>query len=112
MGWAMIPDTIEYGEWKTGTRTEGISFAVYSFSQKLATAIAGIVVASVLQWSDYVPNLANQKNSTLTGILSTLTIIPIIFMVLSIAVIKFYKIDSNLFKRIIGELKLGKEGVI
>ena len=109
VGWAMIPDTIEYGEWKTGKRAEGISYAIYSFSQKLATAVAGILVATVLEWTDYVPNGVIQSNSTLTGILSTLTIIPIVLMILSVIVIRFYKINSDMFSQIITELKSGNK---
>lgn len=112
VGWAMIPDTIEYGEWKTGKRAEGISYAVYSFSQKLATAVAGILVASVLEWTDYIPNAADQSELTLSGILSTLTVIPIALMILSVIVIRFYKIDSSLFSRIIAELKDKNKGGI
>lgn len=112
VGWAMIPDTIEYGEWKTGKRAEGISYAIYSFSQKLATAVAGILVAAVLEWTDYIPNGTIQSDLTLTGILSTLTIIPIVLMILSIGAIYFYKINSKLFSRIITDLKEKKEGEV
>lgn len=111
VGWAMIPDTIEYGEWKTGTRAEGISYAIYSFSQKLATAVAGMIVAAVLEFTDYVPNVVSQSSSTLFGILSTLTIIPIVLMVISIIVVLPYKINSGFFTEIIKELNDRKEGV-
>ncbi|MGL1894485.1 MAG: MFS transporter [Spirochaetaceae bacterium] len=110
VGWAMIPDTIEYGEWKTGKRAEGISYAVYSFSQKLATAVAGILVAAVLEWTNYVPNSINQSESTLTGILSTLTIIPIVLIIISVIVIRFYKINNGMFSKILSELKTRKKG--
>ena len=105
LGWSMIADTIEYGEWKTGTRAEGISYAVYSFSQKLATAVAGILVAFVLEWTNYVPNI-QQTSTTLTGILSTLTIVPIVFIILSVVVLIPYKINRELYNKIIGDLKI------
>lgn len=34
---AMVTDTIEYGEWKTGVRTEGLINSAASFGQKLET---------------------------------------------------------------------------
>jgi sugar (glycoside-pentoside-hexuronide) transporter len=108
LGWSMIADTIEYGEWKTGTRAEGISYAIYSFSQKLATAVSAGIVALVLQWTNYVAN-AEQTVATLNGILSTLTIIPIVFVIASVLVLIPYKIDKNMFEKIIRELKESRE---
>lgn len=105
VGWSMLPDTIEYGQWKTGTRAEGISYAIYSFSQKLATAISGILVAAVLDATDYVPNAVIQSNLTTLGILSTLTIIPIVLITVSLLIIRKYQINQNLFDRMIKDIQ-------
>lgn len=105
VGWSMIPDTIEYGQWKTGIRAEGVAYAVYSFSQKLATAVAGILVAGILKWTGYVAGSATQSLLTQQGILATLTVIPIILIIISIIFILPYKIDRKLFRKIINELQ-------
>ena len=39
--WALEADTVEYGEWKTGIRTEGIVYALFSFTRKAGQAIGG-----------------------------------------------------------------------
>jgi sugar (glycoside-pentoside-hexuronide) transporter len=106
LGWSMVPDTVEYGEYKTGVRTEGIIYAVFSFSQKLATAVAGLLVATVLETTDYVANAANQSPETLSGILSTLTIIPITLVVISAIAVHFYKIDRVFFSEIREKLEM------
>ena len=31
LGWAMIPDTVEYAEWRTGARADGVIFSTASF---------------------------------------------------------------------------------
>lgn len=100
IGWSMVPDTVEYGEYKTGVRTEGIIYSVYSFSQKLATALSGVLVAFVLDYSGYVANAPTQGEGTLLGILSTLSILPTIFVVLSVVTIYFYTIDKDTFSKI------------
>lgn len=109
LGWSMIADTVEYGEWITGVRAEGISYAVYSFSQKLATAVGGVAVAWVLEFTKYQANIEIQSDFTLKGILSTLTIIPIVFVTISAIIILFYKVDKNLFERIKMDLKTRRE---
>ena len=34
--WALEADTVEYGEWRTGSRTEGTTYAVFSFTRKMS----------------------------------------------------------------------------
>ena len=36
--WALEADTVEYGEWKTGIRTEGTTYALFSFTRKMGQA--------------------------------------------------------------------------
>lgn len=109
LGWSMVPDTVEYGEWKTGVRTEGIVYAVFSFSQKLATALAGLFVAYILEVTKYIPGGTEQSSETLNGILSTITIIPIVFILLSLVSVAFYKLDSKTFNNIKSELSKRKK---
>ncbi len=37
--WALEADTVEYGEWKTHVRTEGITYALFSFTRKTGQAV-------------------------------------------------------------------------
>lgn len=100
LGWAMLPDTVEYGEALTGIRSEGVIYSFFSFSQKLATAFAGGIAALVLQTTGYVANGSSQTGAALTGILSTLTFIPSALIALSMLILRFYTIDKGKFKEI------------
>lgn len=44
--WAMLPDTVEYGEWRTGVRAESLVFGVVVLAQKAALGLA----AGLLGW--------------------------------------------------------------
>ena len=46
--WAMVNDSIDYHELKTGERNEGIVYSTYSFFRKLASAISGSLSSFVL----------------------------------------------------------------
>jgi glucuronide carrier protein len=46
--WALEADTVEYGEWKTGIRTEGTTYALFSFTRKMGQAIGGAAGAYAL----------------------------------------------------------------
>ena len=36
-------DTVEYGEWKTGKRSEGATYALFSFTRKVTQSLGGAV---------------------------------------------------------------------
>lgn len=97
MGWAMLPDTVEYGEAHTGVRSEGIIYAFFSFSQKLATAVGGVAVSLVLAVSGYLPQSPSQPPQALTGITSTLGLIPLVFLALSALLASRYRLDKTAF---------------
>ena len=39
--WTLETDTVEYGEWKSGARTEGSDYALLSFARKVGQGIGG-----------------------------------------------------------------------
>ena len=104
LGWAMLPDTVEYGELVSGERTEGMIYSLFSFSQKLATALAGGIVALTLQVTGYLPGKAVQIPAAENGILMTLTFIPVVFLVLSMLLLSFYNLDRETFGAVFKEL--------
>jgi GPH family glycoside/pentoside/hexuronide:cation symporter len=38
--WSMLPDTVKYGEWKTGVRLESFLFGAFMFVQKMGFGLA------------------------------------------------------------------------
>ncbi len=46
--WAIVPDTVEYSEWKLGIREEGILYGIFFFVFKFGAAVAGFFVGKVL----------------------------------------------------------------
>src|SRR5699024_9380993 len=41
--WAFIADVVEYGQWQSGIRSEGIIYASYSFTRKISQGLAGFL---------------------------------------------------------------------
>ncbi len=106
--WGMLPDTVEYGQWKTGVRSEGIPFAFFSFMQKLGMAVAGAIAAYSLDWIDYQPN-QEQPAEVLTGLNSLFNLVPAGFSLLCLGILFFYKLDGELYGRILEELRQREE---
>ncbi len=102
---SMGADTVEYGELVAGTRAEGLTMSMLGLTIKSAGALAGAVVAFILSFTRYVPNVA-QSPQALFGIKSQMTIVPFVFALLSLIIIQFYKLDKKEHQRILADLKV------
>lgn len=105
--WAMVPDTVEYAEWKTGLRREGVLYGLFFFGQKLAAAFAGFIAGQGLELAGYMPN-AIQSASALFGIRLLMTIVPTALIVIGMGFISFYPIDQKFHAQIVREIGNGQ----
>ena len=134
-----IANTIEYNEWKSGKRDEGIIFSVRPFMAKMGSAlvvIAQAITYAILGVGDYtkqISDIENQANlmsaggatkeavaqfkkdsivpileqiptNTKVGMLFGLTIIPMLFVIVSLVIwYKKYNIDEDFYTKIVLE---------
>ncbi|MCF6165594.1 putative symporter ynaJ [Furfurilactobacillus rossiae] len=92
--WALVPQTITYGEWKTGKRENGIINAVIGFFFKFGMALGGVIPGYVLAAFGFAANKTQTAHS-LEGIRLTTTIVPIILTVLAMVVFAFYHLTDD-----------------
>jgi glycoside/pentoside/hexuronide:cation symporter, GPH family len=105
--WAMVPDTVEYGELKTGLRREGILYGTSFFGQKLASALAGFIAGQGLGIIGFEANKV-QSPETLEGIRALMIFAPIALIVAGIIVISFYPISEKMHEEIVGKIERKK----
>ena len=103
LGWAMIPDTVEYAQWRMGMRADGAIFAFASFFQKLAKAVGGAGVLAVLAVMGYVAN-AEQSAASLRAIHFVMTLVPAGIMLVMIIAARAYRLDKAAHQKIVQEL--------
>ncbi len=61
VSWAMMGDAIDYNEWKTGNREEGVVYSLHSFFRKLAQGIGPALILVIMVALGYVgENEGNQ----------------------------------------------------
>lgn len=102
--WAMVSDTIDYGEWKTGYRTEGLVNSACSFGYKIGNGIGSALLGLILEIGGYVGTKTVQTASALVSIKVCFVWIPIIVYVLGLIIMKFWHLDQE-FDGIIEDLK-------
>lgn len=95
--WAMMADTVDYGEFKTHRRITGLAFSGALFSLKLGIALGGAAFGWLLGFFGYQDVSETQTAQTLSaikGIALLFTVIPAGFHVLVIAVVKRYTLTE------------------
>ena len=89
-------DTMDYGEWKTGTRVEGMLGSVNSFCSKLGSGIASALVGLIMGLAGYDGSLAVQSASANTSIIALFNYVPMILMIVLLLLAIAYKLDKEL----------------
>ena len=108
MGQIYVVDCMDYGEWKTGTRVEGMLGSVTSFSRKLGSGLASGVVGLIMGMAGYNSALDVQPASALTSISALFNYVPFILMALMLVLSFVFNLEKKL-PQIREELKARRE---
>ncbi|NEG69589.1 MFS transporter [Bifidobacterium choloepi] len=95
---AMLAETIEYSQVKTGYRAEAVVFGGQTFSSKLAIAIGGATTGLLLTFLGYQPN-ATQTPETLKGLFIIISILPALGALLKLLVLWKFDYTEDVFKK-------------
>jgi len=101
--WSMIPDTVEYSEWKTGLRREGIIYGIFFFGMKLSAGVSGFFIGYLLSAGGYVAEAA-QTPSALSAIRFVTTLLPVISFILGAFFLSLYPINHKMHHMMVEEI--------
>lgn len=112
----MIGDTVDYMEWKTGERNEGVSFSVLTFVGKLtgsASTALGTALLPVIGLT-FVKNAAGESiavkgEHTDLFIWALYTCVPYLLGLLSVIPYLFYDLTGKKLETIRSEMKIRRE---
>lgn len=91
--WGMLPDTIEYGEWKTKTRLEGVLYSAGSMGQKAGYGLGVAALGWMLGAAGYQGLAATQPDSALFAIDIGFIWGPIVLFAILIILFAFYRLE-------------------
>ena len=106
--WAMVSDTIDYGEWKTGYRTEGLVNSACSFGWKIGNGLGSALLGLILEIGGYVGTAAVQSAEALEAIEFSFIWVPVMVYVSGLVIMYFFKLDKE-FPQIIKDLENRKK---
>ncbi|MDD2695545.1 MAG: MFS transporter, partial [Anaerolineales bacterium] len=102
--WSIIPDAVEWDEYQTGERHEGIFYSLVTLMQKVASSIAIPLVLLVLDATGYIPNAAQQPTSALLGIRVVIGPVPAVLLCVGILFAALYPLSRERHAMITQEL--------
>ena len=103
MFWSMLPDTVEFGELRSGVRDDGILFGLCQFISKAGSGLGVGMIGLLLSFIGYSANEV-QSEEALQGIRMAAFLIPAVCSLCSIALITLYPLDELTHRRIVRAL--------
>ena len=104
----MEAETVDYIEWKTGTRVEGIMLSIMSFTGKIENSFSAAIGMAILSFTGYIVHEDGsviQNAATNKALFFMTTILPAIGYLLMLIPMAFYNISGKSHHMMIEELK-------
>jgi len=109
--WALVSDCLDYSEWKTGFRSDGSMYSMYTFSRKIGSTIASSGLAFSLGLVGYVSgeNVV-QTAEAVKGIYYVCNAIPTIcYALILIGIGLIFNLDKKKTDRMYAEMAAKRE---
>lgn len=103
--WSILPDAIEWDEYHTGVRHEGMFYSLVTLAQKIASSLAIPLALLILDITGYIPNAVQQPAKALLGIRLVIGPLPAILLTIGIIFAIAYPLNRQTHARIVQELE-------
>lgn len=101
--WGILPDTVEYGQWKTGVRAEAFVFGLALLFQKIALGLGAGLFGLALGAVGYRANQI-QTPETLSGLKTIMVALPLTGVAICAVAMWFNPLKRGVHEGIVAEL--------
>lgn len=108
----MEAETVDYVEWKTGTRVEGVMLSIMSFTGKIENSVSSAIGLAILSYTGYIAHKEGsliQNAATNKALFFMTTLLPAIGYALMLIPMAFYNISGKSHHIMIEEIKARHE---
>jgi GPH family glycoside/pentoside/hexuronide:cation symporter len=103
--WSILPDAVEWDEWQTGERHEGMFYSLVTLAQKAASAASIPLVLLVLDAAGYQAGATDQPPAVVRAIRIVAGPVPAALLGLGIVSALLYPLTRERYARITQELE-------
>ncbi|MFH5823566.1 glycoside-pentoside-hexuronide (GPH):cation symporter [Georgenia sp. AZ-5] len=108
MTWALEADTVEYGEYKTGIRTEGATYSAFSFVRKVGQAVGAALGSYALAFIGYNGAEDVQPQSVLDGMETAVAVLPTVLFAIAFLIMWRYPLTEARFREIMAGIQANR----
>lgn len=101
---AIVYDVCEYDELETGKQRQGAIVSLLSLVEAFAAGLGSQLLGIILQLAGFDGEAVVQSDTALTWVENSMTLIPAVFVILSLIALKKYPITKQRFQEIQAEL--------
>ena len=102
--YAMVADTVDYGEWNSGVRAEGLNYAIFSFTSKVGLGVGGATAAYTISIGGYMASNTFQTHSALRSIRIAAGGLPAALILIATATMVAYPLTEKAFRALIADI--------
>lgn len=92
---AMLADSIEYGQWKTGIRNQAVLMGAQSAGGKIGVGLIGAFISWCMALAGFIGTEAVQVASANTAIVRLYSIMPLVLAIVMIVILLCYDLDKR-----------------
>jgi GPH family glycoside/pentoside/hexuronide:cation symporter len=93
---ALVADVVDYGEWKSGVRLDGMTYAAATAGQNFGAGLGAALVGWVLAAGAYDPAADTQAPSAIAAEVFLMLWLPVILVLAQLVVVYFFNVDKTL----------------
>jgi len=106
---SMLADSADFSEWKNNRRATGLIFSAGTFAMKFGGGLAGAVMLFIMNFYGYDGATEVKSAESLKGIVLNMSLVPGVFMIISIILMYFYPLTKQKMTEIEEELELRRK---
>lgn len=110
----MEAETVDYIEWKTGTRVEGIMLSIMSFTGKIENTLSSSIGLAVLGFTGYIQHTEGslvQNPQTNWALFLLTTVVPAVGYLLMLVPMHFYNITGDGHRKMMKDIMQRREAI-
>lgn len=107
--WSMLADSVDYGEWKTSKRNDGVVYTTEGFMGKVIGSIGGLSTGIILHFLDFEEQAPYQSARTTHGLFVVPMVIELISITCSTVPFFFWNITRKQHAQFIADIAARKQ---
>lgn len=93
--YGMLADSVEYNEWNSGIRAEGLVFSASSIGSKIGSGLGAATLGWILAYFGFISSSGTQPAIAIEGIRVMFLYVPLVVYAALAFILKFYDLDDH-----------------